>query len=265
MDMGRLDLMWPWFIKAMDSDPADYELWGHASLYLQLFGASDWADAYLDRAIELGAGEPTVLKCRVRVYEMRGQIDEALAVARQALAAKLDDRWFSKSMFLRLLRDEALRSGNYGEALAAYREHRPALFKNPPEVAVTNIYTAADLALLLRRSGQPDAADTLIDAAIDWYERSQFGGIHGYLTTIGDVQLFSLSGDEQRAMRTLREAVDAGWVYEWRWHLENKNLDSIRDEPEFREIVVELEEKLVAQLAAIKALPDMGEHDLRYK
>ncbi len=30
MDMGRMDLMWPWYIKSMDSDPADYELWSHA-------------------------------------------------------------------------------------------------------------------------------------------------------------------------------------------------------------------------------------------
>ncbi len=265
MDMGRIDLMWPWYIKSMDYDPSDYEMWAQASLYLQYFGASEWADIYLDRAIELGANEPAVLKSLARVYEMRGQIDEALAVARQALPVKLDDRWFSKSMFLRLLRDEALRSGHYDEALTAYREHRPALFKNPPEVAVINIYTAADLALLLRHSGQPEAADALIDAAIGWYERSQFDGIHGYLTTIGDVQLFALSGDEQRAMRTLREAVEAGWVYDWRWHIGNKNLDSIRDEPEFREIVVELEEKMATQLAAIKVLPDMGELDLRYK
>jgi tetratricopeptide (TPR) repeat protein len=265
LDMGRLDLMWPWYIKAMDYDPTDHEMWAHASLSLQLFGASEWADAYLDRAIDLGAGEPTVLKSLARAYVQRGQADEALAVAREALAAKLDDRWYSKSVFLRLLRNEAFRTGNYDEALSAYRKHRPALFKNSPEIAVTNIYTAADLALLLRRSGQPDAADTLIDAAIDWYEQSQFNGIHGYLTTIGDVQLFALKGDGEKALETLRAAVDAGWVFNWRWHMGNQNLDSIRDEPEFQKIVVGLEEKMATQLAAIKALPDMGELDLRYK
>ena len=95
--------------------------------------------------------------------------------------------------------------------------------------------------------------------------RVQYARLPGYLTTIGDVQLFALKGDKQRAMKTLRDAVDTGWVFDWRWHVSNPNLDSIRDEPEFREIVAELEEKMVTQLAAIRALPDMGELDLRYK
>ena len=265
LDLGRIDLMWPWFIKAMDADPADYEIWAGASIDLLTVGASEWSDAYTERALDLGAGEPTVLGSLAYKYALRGQLDEALAVAREALAANLDDRWNSKTMFLRLLRDDALRTGNYDEALSAYREHRPTLFKNPPEIAVTNIYTAADLALLLGRSGKPDDAKALIDAAVDWYKHSGFDGIHGSLTTIGDVQLFAVNGDEQRAMRTLREAVDAGWVTDWRWQLENKNLDSIREEPEFQEIVAELEIKMATQLAAIKALPDMGELDLRYK
>jgi hypothetical protein len=43
------------------------------------------------------------------------------------------------------------------------------------------------------------------------------------------------------------------------------NLDSIREAPKFQAIVAELEADMAAQLEALRALPDMGEYDLRYK
>ena len=65
------------------------------------------------------------------------------------------------------------------------------------------------------------------------------------------------------ALETLGEAVDQGWKYDWRWHLSNPNLDSIRDTPRFRELEARLERETAEQLVAIRALPDMGEYDLR--
>jgi hypothetical protein len=67
----------------------------------------------------------------------------------------------------------------------------------------------------------------------------------------------------RRALETLREAVDLGWKYSWRWHLGNKSLDSIRGEPGFEEVEAKLERETAEQLEAIRALPDMGEFDLR--
>jgi hypothetical protein len=47
---------------------------------------------------------------------------EAVEIARQALRARLDDRWDSNRIFLRLVRDDALRTGAFEDALAWYRE-----------------------------------------------------------------------------------------------------------------------------------------------
>jgi TolB-like protein/Tfp pilus assembly protein PilF len=262
-DMGRFDLMWPWYIKAMDIGPGDHELWAYLAYYSELLGAPEWVSPYLSRARELGPGTATVAVCAAYIYAIRGQTEEALPIARAALAANLADRMSSKSVFLRFLRDEALRSGRFDEALALYREHTPELFVDPPEVAVGSIFAAADLALLLRRSGQPKEAEALIDAAIDWYEHSQFNGVHGDLTAIADVHLFALNGDKEKALSTLVQVVTDGWAIDWRWHLSNPNLDSIRDKPEFLDTVARIEDKMATQLAAIRTLPDMGEHDLR--
>ena len=265
LTIGRYDLAWPWYLKAMESDPEDFELWAHAAYFSVLLGARGWPDRYMTRANELGSGEPATLKCRIHIHMLRDEFDDALAIARDALAAGLDDRWFSKNMFLRMLRDEGLRTGDLDSSISLYRENRPELFETPPVITVDNIYAAADLALLLRYADNPVPAEVLVDAAISWYRKFQPDGVFGYTTSIVYVHLLALKGEHRKALDTLREAVDAGWSYDWFWHIGNRDLDSIRDEPEFQEIVAELEARMAAQLEAINALPDMGKLDLRFK
>ena len=265
LTIGRYDLAWPWYVKAMDSDPEDFELWAHAGYFTELLGAKSWPDRYMTRANELGPGEPATLRCRIHIHMLRDEFEAALAIARDALAAELDDRWFSRNMFLRMLRDEALRTGDLESAISLYQENRPELFESTPIITVDNIYAAADLALLFQYAGNPAQAEILIDAAISWYRNFQPDGVFGYTVTIVYVHLLALKGERGKALDTLREAIDSGWSYDWFWHIGNRDLDSIRDEPEFQEIVAQLEAGMATQLEAIHALPDMGELDLRFK
>jgi len=266
--LGRFDLMWPWYLKYYPVDPKDYEMWAHQGYYSHLLGAPEWGDRYLDRALELGPDEPAVLKCHALALLQQGRSDEALAIAQRALEAGMDDRWFSTHVFLRLARDDALQSGLHEPARQWYLQAHPELFEDPSQqsgstITINNIYAAADLALLLQRTGEAGHADSLIRAGLAWYRQNQPATMHGYLTSIVDVSLLALSGDDTAALQTLEEAVDQGWKYGWRWHLSNANLDSIRDTPRFGELEARLERETAEQLQAIRALPDMGEYDLR--
>ena len=118
---------------------------------------------------------------------------------------------------------------------------------------------------MLRRAGEDDKAAALVAEAINWYEMEIPQGVYGYVTGIAYVDLLALSEDSQAALSALRAAVDYGWRYGWPWYLASKNLDSIREAPEFQAIVAELEADMATQLEAVRALPDMGEYDLRYK
>ena len=46
--------------------------------------------------------------------------------------------------------------------------------------------------------------------------------------------------------------------------MSNENLSSLKDEPEFQEIMAQLKDDMATQLKAIQAVPDMGEADLRF-
>lgn len=261
--MGRYDLMWPWFIKSMTSDPADFELWGHMALHASQVGATEWSDRYMERALELGPKEPAVLKCYAMLLEQRGQIDAAHEIARRALEAGLNDRWGSNQYFLRLVRDDAIRSGNYDDTKAWYLDRHPELFLDPPKITVDNVNAAADLAVILRRAGEPGAANALIDVGLAWVRRTQSAGVYGNLVNIVDVELLALAGEKDAALDALQKAVDSGWRSNWQTIFRNATLASLRDDPAFQAIASRLRDDMATQLDAIRALPDMGEFDLR--
>jgi hypothetical protein len=80
-----------------------------------------------------------------------------------------------------------------------------------------------------------------------------------------DVHLLALAGETERALETLRDAVDNGWRWEWQWALSNNSFDTLRDAPEFRQIVADIENDMAAQRQTILASPHLGEFDLRDK
>ena len=106
----------------------------------------------------------------------------------------------SNEVFLRTVRDDALRAGNYADVLALHEKLHPELFEDAPLINVDNVNTAANLSLLLRRSGQVAAADQLIDAALSWYRASQVPGVYGTLINIVNVELLALKGEKENAM-----------------------------------------------------------------
>jgi len=262
--MGRYDLKWPWFFKAMSTDPDDFEFWAAAAIDMSDLGATDWADLYMDRALALGPDEPVPLRAHAQLLARRGDQVRALEIARRALEAGLHDRWGSNDDFLRLVRDDALQTGDHDEARDWYRDHHPGLFAESPEITVGNVNAAADLALLLQRAGDVDTADLLINAGLRWYRQSQPPGVHGFLTSVVDVELLALKGEKEAALDTLRDAVASGWRAGWRWILANENFSSLKGAPEYQAIVASLENDMATQLEVLKVLPYQGETDLRF-
>ncbi len=62
-----------------------------------------------------------------------------------------------------------------------------------------------------------------------------------------------MQGQTAEAIAALREAIDSGWRSLWWYYLKlDKNLDSIRDEPEFQAMVKEVESDMAEQLARVK-------------
>lgn len=263
--MGRTHKAVLWFIESIRFDARDYENWAHISLQLEELGDPNTADRYLQRASEIGPGEPSVLKCQVLVAQMRGDLPTAVAIAKSALAADLDDRWGSDLTFLRTVRDAALIDGYVGDVLDLYRERAPKVFGAEPVVTFDSAGYAVDAVLLLQYLGEEELADKIIKATLDMYDRLNPKRLRGYDLVIMDVELLALAGESDLALERLQEAVDGGWSMFWSYFVRGRNLDSLRDTPEYAAIVAQLEAKSAEQSASWVATPYLGEYDLRDK
>ena len=139
------------------------------------------------------------------------------------------------------------------------------MFVESPQFENSNIQYSADIAKLLRVAGEDAQADALINAALAWHKANHPAGVWGYLLNIIDVELLAIAGQEQEALERLAAAVDYGWRADWPFFINNRNLESIADDVEFKRLSAVLASDMARQRDAIMALPDLGEYDLRDK
>ncbi|NCF15650.1 MAG: tetratricopeptide repeat protein [Gammaproteobacteria bacterium] len=262
---GHFDEAWPWYVKTIEIDSGDFETWAHAAVYLDDLGAEELANRYIEHAESFGAGEPVVVKSRIQLQSVREQTDEALKLAKSNMNDEFGNRWGSHEVLLRTIGTAAVQDGSYDDVIDMYRRWHPKLFLTVPEISPDNIAIAANLAWLLQQAGSPHRATEIIDAALNWYRRTQPEGVHGYNLGIVDVRLLALAGETELALETLRDAVDSGWRMGWQWRMSNPALDGIRSTPEFQQIVTNIENAMALQLENIMASPHLGEFDLRDK
>ena len=153
------------------------------------------------------------------------------------------------------LRNHLLLEGRIDEAVALYRERFPRLFEaESPIIGRHNYRAAIDLARVLLESGDPQAAERLLEAASAFIEsRPRLGLNSGY--GISDVQILALQGEADAALGALEEAVAVGWRSLWWYYLlQDPNLENLRDEPAFQRAIREIQLDMSAQMDRIYRL-----------
>lgn len=237
--------------RAMQMDPADYENPATSALIYLSIGDLDMARRRIDEALALGPSEPYPLAAEVTYQVQAGAADQALAIARTALASELEDRWGSEYVFLRVVQAEALATERHDEALAWFRRAVPECLALQPVLDAGNIRKAVDLALLLRRSGAGVQADTLLRTVVKRYDELYAPGAANYPLGIAKVSALAALGDTEAALDSLATVVDEGWRVNWQFELaSNHALDPLRDDPRFTALFERIRDDLDAQRAA---------------
>ena len=156
------------------------------------------------------------------------------------------------------MRDAALVSGDTNEALAWYRRLTPELFEEPPQVTPQNIVKAADLGLLLQRTGDPEKARGILERVVTAYDELYVRGAANYPLGIANVDALALLGRHDEAIAMLQKLVDDGWRILWRWStVKNPNHDSLRNIPEYQQLLADIERDLA------RRVEEFGGMDLR--
>lgn len=245
-----------WSDKAAVIDLDDFENPATSVIVYASAGNLVMAEQKVAEALALGPNEPYPLAAQVFYLHMSGQPDRALAVARKALAAQLDNRWGSDGIFLRTVRDEALRTGDYGEALTWYEQRLPTLFSELITLNGSNIVKAADLGHLLLAAGEQQRAAYILQRVVDRYDEFYTIGAANFPLGAAKAQALVLLDRPDEALAELQRIVDDGWRIRWRFDTElNPSFETLRDKPQYKAIISSIERDIKQQYEAFANSP----------
>jgi TolB-like protein/Tfp pilus assembly protein PilF len=255
---GKLDEAVRWFRKSVSLDPGNPDISAFLGMLFMSLGDLDRAEYWSEKSIELGP-EGFFQNIAMQLLHLyRDDLSTALKYGRRAFEA--EQYWAYAFSSLEPVLIHELRAGRYLEARAAFEKIAPELLvEDFPKIGSRNYRAAIDLARISFETREPERADWLLESSLQYIQRiPRLGGIGGY--GLADVQIYALQGEKQKALSALRQAIDEGWRFNWRYSLKyDPSLESIRDTPEFAAIVAEIEADMAEQLARVREMERNGE------
>ena len=246
---GDLVKALPWFEQAIERSPASPNYPAYLGLLHLDLGDEEQAGHWIENAIEKGpaAYRPNVAKALLALYQ--GDRTSIPVYAAKAMECKPNVWWGWAA--LALLRNDDLAAGRIDDARARYEQAFPALATdNEQQINRTSFQVAIDYALVLKKAGEQDPANALLDRCLAFVRTIPRLGKEGYW--ISDAAIYAIRGDAPSVLAALREAIDQGWRASWWYYLKHDpNFDAVRDEPEFQAMVDELAADMKHQLDAI--------------
>jgi len=246
---GRLDEAFAWRLKGLAIDPGDPVNPAVLGMTCLDLGDPELAEYWIERSLALGAERRRPYWAKEALHLYRDEDEQARDYARRV--RDIDPKF---RYTVTHLRNADIRAGNTVDALQRYQALFPEFLHDPdPAVEYWNYIAAIDIAYLLLQTGDPERAGMLLKRSLRALEDIRRLGPRGY--AIADVEIYALQGKHQLALATLREAVESGWrMHWWFWIDHSPNLDSIRDDPEFKSIRDIIVIDMAKQLDRVKGL-----------
>jgi TolB-like protein/Tfp pilus assembly protein PilF len=251
-EFGQLDKASVWLKQAMENNPGDAIVAAWLGLLYLDLGDEAAAEHWINKALEFRPDStfPNWAKEMLLIYQNKNA--DTKEYANKVL--QQEPNW---ALSLANLRNQDLQAGRVVDASTRYEKRFPALFNDDdPKIDNSNVDSAINIALIMTSLGQPARANTLLDGSLDYAISTTMPRLHWYAFAYGipwQVQIYALQGKTQEALETLRQAIDNGWRGLWWYWLEHDpNLDSIRQEPEFRAMVEEIKLDMASQLKRIQ-------------
>ena len=101
------------------------------------------------------------------------------------------------------------------------------------------------------KTSDPQIGEDLLRESFDFLMMLREQGLATPGSYYVEAQIYALQGNKQAALISLRKAIDIGWRKHW-YMVQDPNLESLRDTPEFREMMAEVEADIARQRRQLK-------------
>lgn len=123
----------------------------------------------------------------------------------------------------------------------------PDLLGTEPQLTDYTQWPARRMAEALLKTGQAEQGMRLIDASLEWLERSRKLQAGGWMAGTEDALLHALRGDNQRALNILERAINRDWMFYAQAILFDSALKHLQDDPRFLALVDRLEQNMMRE------------------
>lgn len=254
---GRLDEALVWYHKAAVNDAMSPSLQvAQAIPYLDL-GDPESAKFWIDKGLELG---PDTFWARYAslLHSVYTGDDETMQRDIEVILESYPGNWVA----LNRLGSADIVASRYEVARSRYYRVFPGFAgPGPPVVDMNNYANAIDLAYVLKKLGENERAEALLDASLGVIATLPRLGVGGYY--ISDVRVYAVRNQNDRALAALQAAIDSGWRFLAWYHWEfDATLESLRNEPEFLRLYDRVQADLAEQSRRVRDLRESGDISL---
>jgi len=255
---GRLDQAVKWYSRGLQRDPSSVRLRGFLTVFYLDLGDIPTTRLLIEQQIDLAKqGQLSVELQQMALHVYTGRYEEALKFAEEA--------WRKNQYGVTAHSLATLYSlnGQYQRALEI-NDQRIGLIEDispHPETKVTaaNLRSAIDRVAILVGMGENARAQRLLNNCL---EVAKTASIRQFFLNANFrlVYTYTLLGDVPNALLALRASIDEGNRTGW-WIdlLHSPIIASLRNEPQFQEMVEEIRADMATQLANVREMQRTGE------
>jgi len=247
--LGRIGEAANWTRAATRLAPSDPSIRRGECYHYTELGADQSAERCYDSLQEAFPEKAFGLK--IHVYLSRWQLQEAAKLVEQLAQREPAPSVNHARQEKELLASSYFLVGEVDKARSIWQELEPKLYGdedafNKPrrEYSSYQWWTVIRVAYTLYADGRLDRANYLFDQALGAMQSRHRTRGRGY--GVMDVFIHATRGEKRKAISALREAIDMGWRTGW-WTLHSPYYDSMREEPEWIDLVNELEADIARQ------------------
>ena len=227
-------------------DPDDPELSALIALDYLALDMQDAASVYIQEAKRMQAEGFLTITTQMCLFYRKGQLENAVSLATQAINNGLQQRGNFSSLFIRIIGHQAMREQAPQLFLDLIPQWMGLDLSDPKIVSQIQYETKVYAVPILRMADRDQDAEAILEAAVEFRELSDSIDIGGFEIAVAQQHI-------ENTLSGMQWLLNKGVFRDWWLYFTNAQLDFVSQDDRFQHIMEGVEEQLQPLRASLQA------------